>query len=80
MPPAMVRVTCPPSSSAPRNSNMAAMTTAVHNLRVLEPTLVPKELATSFAPGGSTHRHTHTAAAAPSQRGAARHKNDVSCD
>jgi hypothetical protein len=48
--PAMVLVTCPPSSRAPRNSKMAAITTADHSLRVLEPTLVPNELATSLAP------------------------------
>jgi hypothetical protein len=42
MPPAMVRVTAPPSSMAPRNSKMAAMRTADHSFRVLEPTEVPK--------------------------------------
>jgi hypothetical protein len=30
MPPAMVLVTCPPSSSAPRNSKTAAIQTALH--------------------------------------------------
>lgn len=48
--PAIVLVTWPPSSKAPRNSKMPAMTTADQILRVLEPTLVPKELATSLAP------------------------------
>lgn len=40
--PAMVLVTDPPSNIAPRNSNMAAITTADHSFRVLEPTDVPK--------------------------------------
>lgn len=42
MPPAMVFVTCPPSKKAPRNSMTAAMSTADHIVRVLDPTLVPK--------------------------------------
>lgn len=42
MPPAMVRVTAPPSSMAPRNSKMPAMSTADHSFNVLEPIEVPK--------------------------------------
>lgn len=44
MPPAMVLVTLPPRSMAPRNSKMPAITTADHSFRVLEPTEVPKAL------------------------------------
>jgi hypothetical protein len=50
MDPATVLVTAPPRVTAPVNSKIAAMTTALHNFKVLEPTEVPKALATSLAP------------------------------
>ena len=46
----IVSVTLAPRSTAPRNSQIPAIMQACQILRALEPTLVPKELATSFAP------------------------------
>ena len=49
MPDLMVSVTPAPRSTAPRNSQMEATTTAWRSVRALAPTLVANALATSFA-------------------------------
>ena len=50
MPLRMVRVTLPPASAAPANSNTAATMIAVVTVIAPEPTEVPSALATSLAP------------------------------
>ncbi len=62
MPLRMVAVTWPPASTAPRNSNIAAMTTAWRRLNAREPTDVPMALATSLAPIPQAMNRPKTAA------------------
>ena len=50
MPLRIVDVTSPPARNAPRNSNTPAITMATPTVMAPEPTDVPIEFATSFAP------------------------------
>ena len=61
----MVSVTLAPSSTAPTNSQIAAIMQACQILRAFEPTLVPKEFATSFAPIPAESQAQHTGVSLP---------------